>query len=142
MRTENLCSLLPWRHPFLMVDGVLDCVPHDRVVTMKRVTAGDPVAQPRETGNASFPSVMVLEGLSQSAALLFQVSYAKLAPGRVPLLGQLDASIFDAARPGDTIEFTVHAVKMTQTAGIFRGVARVDGASIAEAELAFAVGAL
>ena len=138
---NDLRALLPWSHPFLMVDRMLDCVPHERVVTLKRVTAGDALAESGDWDGLHFPATLVLEGLSQSAALLFRLSYGPDALSGAPMLGHLSATLAGAPQPGDTIEYTVRAIKMTSRAGIFAGVARVDGVEIATAELAFGVGA-
>lgn len=139
MDAEIVRALLPWGHPFLMVDAMQECVPHERVVTVKRVCATDPMVVGHEPDSAAFPSSMVLEGLSQSAALLFQLSYGPIEASRVPMLGYLEATVGPPARPGDTITYVVHAVKMTSVSGIFRGVATIEGATIAQAQLAFAV---
>jgi 3-hydroxyacyl-[acyl-carrier-protein] dehydratase len=130
----DLHAILPWQHPFRMVDKLTECVPHERIVTLKRVTTDEP------TGPGSFPSSLVLEGLSQTAALLFRLSYGAEALGGTPLLGSLNASLEGGAEPGDTIEYAVRAVKMTSTHGLFTGTATVNGAQIARAELAFAMG--
>jgi 3-hydroxymyristoyl/3-hydroxydecanoyl-(acyl carrier protein) dehydratase len=58
------------------------------------------------------------------------------------MLGHLRASFGGAgARPGDTIEYSVRALKMTSRGGLFAAVARVGETTLAEAELGFGVGA-
>ena len=135
----DLRAILPWTYPFVMLDRVVRCVPHETAVTVKTVTAGDPVMPRGDGSDLWFPSVMILEGLSQSAALLFRLSYGPDALAGVPMLGFLKAKLRGAARPGDTLEYTVHAVKMTSKSGVFTGVARVGEKRIASGELAFGV---
>lgn len=137
----DLHAMLPWAHPFRMVDRMVECVPHERVVSWKRVTAGDSLLDGGDTDTGFFPSVLVLEGLGQSAALLFRLSYGPDSLSGAPLLGHLVATLPGAARVGDTIEYTVTATKMTSRGGLFRGVARVDGNVIVESELGFGIGA-
>jgi len=132
--TTDLKELLPWSYPFLMVDRMVHCVPHVSAVTCKQVTAG-------EAGDGCFPSVLILEGLSQTAALLFRLSYGQEALSGAPLLGYLKAKFRASARPGDTLLYTVTAIKMTSRRGLFAGVARVDATVIAATELAFGVSA-
>ena len=139
MRPDPIGTLLPWKHPFLMVDRVVECVPHRRIVTRKNVTCNDPMACGGDERESELPGVMIVEGMSQSAALLFQMTYGASAPDRLPLLGTLKASWERPARPGDLLTYTVEAIKMTSRMGIFRGVACVDGAPIARADLAFSV---
>jgi 3-hydroxyacyl-[acyl-carrier-protein] dehydratase len=141
MATEaDLGAMLPWSHPFQMVDRMLECVPHQRVVTWKRVTAGDPVAPRSGSGPSYFPAFLILEGLSQTAALLFRQSYGPEALSGAPMLGYLKAKIRGHARPGDTLRYTVTAIKMTSRNGVFSGVAAVDGKLVAATDLAFGVG--
>ena len=139
MDSDGPESLLPWRLPFRMVDRLLACEPHRRIDTLKRVTAGDAMGSARNERNQVLPEAMVLEGMGQSASLLHQMTYGKLAPTSLPMLGFVKAKHLSPARPGDTVEFTVRAVKMTPTMGLFEASARVDGAQIAEAEFALGV---
>jgi 3-hydroxymyristoyl/3-hydroxydecanoyl-(acyl carrier protein) dehydratase len=139
--TTDLQAMLPWSQPFLMVDRLMHCAPYERAVTCKQVTASDSVAAGGESGDLFFPSVLVLEGLSQSAALLFRLSYGSKALSGAPLLGYLKARFRGSVRPGDTLLYTVTAIKMTSRSGVFAGVARVGATEIATTELAFSVGA-
>jgi len=132
--TTDLKELLPWSYPFLMVDRMVHCVPHVSAVTCKQVTAG-------EARDGGFPSVLILEGLSQTAALLFRLSYGPEALAGAPLLGYLKAKFRNGAQPGDTLLYTVTAIKMTSRRGVFTGVARVGAAQVASTELAFGVSA-
>jgi 3-hydroxyacyl-[acyl-carrier-protein] dehydratase len=135
----DIRAMLPWSYPFLMVDTMVRCVPHEVAVTCKRVTAGDPVMPRRGSAESFYPSALVLEGLSQSAALLFRISYGPEALSGAPLLGYLKARLRGCARPGDTLEYTVTAIKMTSRRGVFTGVARVGSTVVASTELAFGV---
>ena len=136
----DLRAILPWAHPFFMLDAMVECVPHQSVVTLKRVTAGDAVAPRSDSVDAFFPSVLVLEGISQTAALLFRLSYGPEALSGAPMLGHLKAKIRGQAAPGDTVLYTVKAVKMTSRNGVFSGAARVNEKLIAATELAFGIG--
>lgn len=139
MDPEQLRSLMPWRHPFVLIDRVLECVPHRRIVAAKLLRGDDMMVRAHRPGTALFPGLMVVEGMGQSAAVLFQLSYGRIPPGKLPLLGHMKASFSGAAEEGDEIAYTVKAVKMTSTSGLFEGSARVGERAIASAELAFAV---
>ena len=138
---------LPWRQPFLMVDRMIECIRGRRIVTIKAITGEDRMVRGYDAGGL-FPGALVLEGMSQSAALLFLLTYPELAAyyrrdpvgggRRLPMLGLLKARILDLARPGDSIIYRVASMKMLRGSGMFRGVARVDGRTIAEAEMSFA----
>ena len=139
MDAEYVRSLLPWRHPFHMIDRLLECVPHETITTIKQVTGDDAMRLGPATEAQPLPSALILEGMGQSASLLYQLSYGRLQRSRVPLLGFLKATLHGPARPGDAITYVVRAVKMTSTMGLFEATANVGGAPIAEAELALGV---
>jgi 3-hydroxyacyl-[acyl-carrier-protein] dehydratase len=136
---RQLQELLPWRHPFVMIDRMIECVPHERIATMKVVDGDDLGGVAHSRRDPGFGGAMVLEGMNQSAALLYQLTYGKFDAARVPLLGFLKAEFGPCAGPGDSIHFSVVAVKMTRTHGLFEGEARVGEQTLARSELAFAV---
>ena len=138
MNAEQIRELLPWRHPFLLIDRVVECTPQRSIVTQKQVSAGDPLVRDGGTDGSWFPSMLLLEGLSQTAALLFRLSYAGSASaGMLPWLGFLQASLHASGTPGDVLTFEVSVTKMTQRGGVFTGRASAGAALLAEAELAF-----
>jgi 3-hydroxymyristoyl/3-hydroxydecanoyl-(acyl carrier protein) dehydratase len=127
-----------------MIDGMLACVPHEQVMAFKTVTDADPLARgdPADEGRLWLPAALVLEGLNQTSALLFRLSYGKLDRTRLPLLGHLRARIGGGAALGDRIVYAVRSLKMTATHGLFAGSAAVGGRRIAEAEMGFAMATL
>ena len=135
----SLEDLLPWRHPFLMVDRMIECVAHEHIATEKTLgtTGLGGIAHAR--GQSGCAHAMVLEGMNQSAALLYQLTYGKFESSRVPLLGYLSAEFGALAAPGATIRFRVQAIKMTPTHGLFEAEAWAGDAGLARSELAFAV---
>ena len=139
MPPDSLEDLLPWRYPFLLIDRLIECVPHHSITTLKQVCGNDLLAQAHGLEQSLWPGFMVLEGMNQTAALLFRLSYGPIDPARLPLLGHLRARFPGSAAPGDTITYAVRAVKMTPTHGLFEGVAQVEGRPIVEGEMAFAV---
>lgn len=139
MDAASIQSVLPWRHPFLMIDRMLSCTPHQSITTTKQVTASDPAVNDSGADGAWLPGVLLLEGLSQSAALLYALSYA--AGGRVdlPLLGFLSARLTGSAAVGESIRYDVRAQKMTRQGGVFDAEAHAGERLIARAELAFSM---
>lgn len=126
-------GLLPWDHPFRMIDRVVDCAPSEWIVTQKRVSAGDPALAP----GGVLPSLLLLEALGQSAALLFRLSRPDASAGGLPLLGFLEAEVHGTAAAGDAVTCEVRAEKMTAVGGVFEGSARREHELLARARLAF-----
>lgn len=137
MSAESILELLPWRHPFLLIDRMVECSPHRSIVTEKRISCGDPLVRDGGAHGPWFPSLLLLEGLSQTAALLYKLSYAESAAAELPLLGFLRASLHGSGAPGDLLTFRVAPAKMTRHGGVFEGRASAGPVLLAEAELAF-----
>jgi hypothetical protein len=120
-----------------MIDRLVSFVAHERIVTSKRAAHDDPLVG---VGSyATLPSALVLEGISQSASLLYQLSYERRLEEEVPLLGHLKADLALPVECGATILFSVRAVKMTPTMGLFEGTAEVEGRVVGRSELALGV---
>lgn len=120
-----------------MFDRIVDCLPHHRIVTIKLVSCAETTAGEGSRSAAWFPSLLLLEGLAQSAGALFRLTYGEEAERRRPLLGFLRAELQGSAQPGEIVAFEVEAAKMTLNGGVFQGFARCEGRLLAEAELAF-----
>ena len=136
---DSLRDLLPWRHPFVMVDRMLECVPHEHIATEKTLGSDDLGGIAHARRQAGCAQAMILEGMNQSAALLYQMTYGKFETSRVPLLGYLSAEFGAVAQAGEAIRFRVQAIKMTPTHGLFEAQAVAGATQLARSELAFAV---
>ena len=139
MDAARIQALLPWRYPFLMIDRLLVCTPHDFIAMIKRVTAADPVVGGSEMAGTWFPAMLLFEGMSQSAALLYTLSYGNGGPVELPLLGFFDGHLEGSAAVGESVRYDVRSQKMTRTAGVFSAEAHAAERRIARAELAFAM---
>ncbi len=103
MDARKILSKLPWRPPFLMIDSLVECKPHQRIVTTKLVTANDSVVAGEGRTPSRFPATLLLEGLGQSAALLFRISRPEDTEATLPMLGFLTASLHGTAAVGESV---------------------------------------
>ena len=124
---------LPHGIPFRFVDRVLELIPGERVVTLKNVTANDPVIQGHFPDNPILPGVLLLEAMAQSSGLLLPV-------GSSALLAQIrDARFRRTVVPGDQVR--IEAARLTGLGDLhrFEVKAYVDSQPVAEAEIVLAV---
>jgi len=138
MPPDALEDLLPWRAPFLCIDRLIACQPHRSITTLKRISADDMLAPPPVPVGTLWHALLALEGINQTAALLYRLSHGEMDRDRLPLLGHMRTRFPGRARPGDTLVFEVRAVKMTRAHGLFEGTASVEGSPVVEAELSLA----
>ena len=136
---NTIRSLLPHRYPFLLVDRVVEFEPHKRVLAIKNVTVNEPFFQGHFPTRPVMPGVLVIEALAQAGGLLTQLSYQAedaLADDKLFYLVKIDNAKFSRmVVPGDRLELDVELKRTIRNMAVYVGIARVDGAQVACAEI-------
>ena len=132
---EEVMQMLPHRYPFLMVDRILS-IEARRIVGLKNVSMNEPYFQGHFPGHPIMPGVMQLEAMAQVAGILLlkiieaanQVAYFMAAENvkwRKPVV------------PGDVLIIEVDILKTRGKIGKAKGVCKVGGEVVSEAEVTF-----
>lgn len=138
---DDIPRLLPHRHPFLLVDRVLEFEAGHRLVALKNVTVNEPHFAGHFPGRALMPGVLVCEALAQAGGLLVQGTLdGDLRPDRdgaerpfLVLSGIDEARFRRPVVPGDQMRLEVELVRKRRPVWKIRGVARVEGQVAVEA---------
>ena len=128
-------QMLPHRYPFLLVDRVIDIRGDEHGVGIKNVSINEPHFQGHFPGNPVFPGVLMIEGMAQTAGVLCIASTSSTKPKQVFFLTIDKAKFRKPVLPGDTIEYHMDKVNNRKTMWWYKGVAKVNGVVVAEAEL-------
>jgi 3-hydroxyacyl-[acyl-carrier-protein] dehydratase len=133
---EGIQRLLPHRPPFLLVDRVVALEPGKSLVAWKSVTMNEPFFAGHFPGHPVMPGVLILEALAQACALLAMKSLpAERTGDTVTYLMSIDGAKFrKPVVPGDRLELRVEVTKQKGMVWRQKGVAIVDGQTVAEAE--------
>jgi 3-hydroxyacyl-[acyl-carrier-protein] dehydratase len=134
---RGIAAMLPHRYPFLLVDRVLDYSAGERLRALKNVTINEPFFQGHFPGHPVMPGVLIIESLAQACGLLVQMS-RKHDPNTHALyyLVKVDKAKFTRiVGPGDQLILEVELKRMIRSMGLFHCRAKVDGKTVAEAEL-------
>src|SRR4051794_34816768 len=127
-------EILPHRFPFLLVDSIIE-LEEERIVGIKNVSANEPWTTGHFPDFPVMPGVLIVEAMAQVAGVLF----LKHPPDRhkkLVLLATIEQAKFRRpVRPGDQLRIEMTVVKRKTTMAKMRGVATVDGAVVAEAEV-------
>ncbi len=132
-------ALIPHRHPFLLVDRIVEYDPDARrIVALKGVTATEWFFAGHFPGLPVMPGVLQVEALAQTMAV-----YVAKQPGfgdRIGLFAGIDEVRFKRiVTPGDTLRLEVTMEKLGSRFGRGRGVASVDGEVACEGLLTFII---
>ncbi|MCC6927359.1 MAG: bifunctional UDP-3-O-[3-hydroxymyristoyl] N-acetylglucosamine deacetylase/3-hydroxyacyl-ACP dehydratase [Gemmatimonadaceae bacterium] len=132
---EEIMRLLPHRYPFLLVDRVIEYEEGKRVVGIKNVTINEPFFQGHFPGHPIMPGVLIIEAMAQVGGILL-MGTVQNAEDKVVYFTSLDNVKWrKPVRPGDQLRFELEVVKIRGPVCQMRGVGKVDGSLVAEADM-------
>jgi 3-hydroxyacyl-[acyl-carrier-protein] dehydratase len=137
MDIQEVMQYLPHRYPFLLVDRVLECEHHKRIVAVKNVTMNEPFFGGHFPLHPVMPGVLVIEALAQSAAILAFKSLDRKPDDKsvVYFVGIDSARFKKPVFPGDQLVLHVDLLLVKRGIWKFRAEARVKERLVATAEL-------
>lgn len=132
---EEIMKVLPHRYPFLLVDRIVEMEPRKRVVGIKNVTINEPFFQGHFPGHPIMPGVLIVEAMAQTGGMLLLGSVPD-PEAKVVYFTTLDNVKFRRpVKPGDQLRFELDLTQVRGPVCRMRGVAKVDGEVVAEAEM-------
>jgi 3-hydroxyacyl-[acyl-carrier-protein] dehydratase len=141
MDIREILQHLPHRHPFLLLDRIVEIEPGKRIVALKNVTYNEPFFAGHFPHLPVMPGVLIIEAMAQAAAVLaFRTAERKQDDKTVVYFAGIDNARFKRpVVPGD--QLMLHAELTRSVRGIwkFAAHAKVGDALAAEAELMCAV---
>lgn len=139
MDIVQIKEIIPHRYPMLLIDRVEELTEGQRIVAKKNVTINEPFFQGHFPHEPVTPGVLIVEAMAQAGAVaLLSLPQFK---GKTAYFGGIDKAKFrKKVTPGDTLILEVEILKIKANAGLGKGIARVDGKKVAEAELTFMIG--
>ena len=133
---EEIMKVLPHRYPFLLVDRIVELEAAKRVVGIKNVTINEPFFQGHFPGHPIMPGVLIVEAMAQVGGMLLLGSVPEPDSKVVYFMSLDNVKFRKPVKPGDQLRFEL---EMTQVRGMvckMRGIARVDGDVVCEADMA------
>lgn len=138
MGIVDIQGVLPHRYPFLFVDRVTELEKGRRAVGFKTVTVNEPFFQGHFPGNPIMPGVLIVEAIAQVGAVLLLSLEGN--EGKIALFAGIDGMRFRrVVVPGDTLRLEVEVLRVRGRMGKAHGKASVDGETVAEGDILFAL---
>ena len=133
----RIMEMIPHRHPFLMIDRVVDAVANERATGIKNVSINESYFQGHFPTRPVMPGVLIIEAMAQTAAVLVVHTLGRASEGKLVYFMTVDNARFRRpVFPGDCLQ--VHVVKQRHRGNVwkFEGRAMVDGNLAAQAVFA------
>jgi 3-hydroxyacyl-[acyl-carrier-protein] dehydratase len=132
--SEELLTLLPHRHPFLLIDRLEDIVLGQSCTGIKAVTVGEHYFVGHFPGRPIMPGVLIIEAMAQTAGALVVKSMGG-RPGNkmVYFMSVENAKFRRPVLPGSLLRLPVKKDRNRGEVWRFSGKALVDGQVMAEA---------
>ncbi|MBI2305067.1 MAG: 3-hydroxyacyl-ACP dehydratase FabZ [Chloroflexi bacterium] len=138
LEIRDIQKIIPHRWPFLLVDRIVEMEAGVRAVGIKNVTFNEPFFQGHFPSQPIMPGVLIVEALAQVGAVAI---LSKLQnQGQIVLFAGIDNFRFrKPVVPGDTLRLEVRLTKVRGPVGKGEAQAQVEGKTVAEGELTFAL---
>lgn len=131
---KGIMQAIPHRYPFLLIDRVVNVKLGEFATGIKNVTCNDQFFMGHFPGHPVMPGVLIVEAMAQTAAVLVVKTLGKEFEGKLVYFMTVDNAKFrKPVAPGDQLHICVEKERNRANVWKFRGVAKVDGVSVAEA---------
>src|SRR3977135_1900558 len=80
---QRIMEMIPHRHPFLMIDKVVDVVANQRATGVKSLSKSEYYFQGHFPARPVMPGVLIIEAMAQTAAVLVVHTLGAAAEGKL-----------------------------------------------------------
>lgn len=133
---EQIKHFIPHRHPFLLVDRILDweLETDRRIRAIKNVTYNEPFFPGHFPDNPVMPGVIMIEAMAQAAGVLGALVDG-FAGGLLYLAKIEEARFMKPVTPGDQLLMVARETRRKRRIGKYECYAEVDGKTVATVNL-------
>ena len=135
---EEIKKILPHRHPFLLIDRVIEVKRGECIKAIKNITYNEPCFQGHFPSKSIMPGVLIIEAFAQATALLgaYGLDEVRNSENELYYLVSVDKARFrKPATPGDQLIINVKFLSVKRGMWKFNASACVDSEEVASAEL-------
>jgi 3-hydroxyacyl-[acyl-carrier-protein] dehydratase len=138
LSAKEIMEIIPHRQPFMLLDTIEELTPGIKAVAKKCVSYNEPFFQGHFPTEPVMPGVLIIEALAQAGAVAI-LSLEK-NKGKTAYFAAINGAKFKKkVVPGDVLLLETEIIKSKGPIGIGRATATVEGKTVVQAELTFAL---
>jgi 3-hydroxyacyl-[acyl-carrier-protein] dehydratase len=131
--------ILPHRYPFLLVDRIIEFEVDKRIVGIKNVSHNERYLSYNTQGAPVMPPTILTEAVAQVGAILILAKPENRQ--RLPFFAGIERVRYRRpVHPGDVVVIEANVVRLRSRMGLLKGVATVNGLTVCEGSMTFALG--
>jgi 3-hydroxyacyl-[acyl-carrier-protein] dehydratase len=135
---EDIKAILPHRHPFLLLDRVLELEVDKRILAVKNITTNERYFIAGPGGVPTLPASILTEAMAQAGGVLI-LSKPENRSRLVYFMGIDRVRYRRPVVAGDQVHLEGEVVRLRAKMGTLRGRAFVDGQVVCEGRMTFAL---
>jgi 3-hydroxyacyl-[acyl-carrier-protein] dehydratase len=138
LNKEQITNLLPHREPMLLIDELVNIVPHKSAVGIINVKKDFFFFQGHFPDQPVMPGVIIVEAFGQAAAALtaYSLNPEEVEDKLVYLMSVDKARFRKPVMPNCKLLLEIQAIRSRGRVWRYKGIARVNGTKMADAEWA------
>ena len=126
LRIETIMDLIPHRHPFLLLDRIIEIDVEEKSCTaIKNVSAGEMIFEGHFPGHPILPGVMSIEAMAQASAVYIMATDETVDDELVYFMTIDNARFRKPITPGDQFKMTVTLKRQRGPVCRFAGIGYV-----------------
>ena len=130
--------ILLHRYPFLFVDRITEFEVDKRIVGIKNVSHNERYLSFGTDGERVLPPTILTEAVAQVGAIMI-LAKPENRHRLIYFMGIERVRYRRPVRPGDVVVIEANVVRLRSRMGVLKGVARVDGKSVIDGTMTFAL---
>ncbi|MDR3594834.1 3-hydroxyacyl-ACP dehydratase FabZ [Clostridium sp.] len=137
---NQIKEIIPHRYPMLLIDRVVEMDIEEKLFVKgyKNVSANEAYFQGHYPQEPIMPGVLQIEALAQAGTVA--ILSMERFKGKTPLFAGINKARFKGkVVPGDRLDLYCEIIKIKGPVGIGNAIASVDGKTVCEAEILFAL---
>lgn len=136
--SDEIKKILPHRHPFLLVDRIIDGEEGKFAVGIKNISISDPVFAGHFPDHNVYPGVLIIESVAQVGAVV--ILSQEENRGKIAFFaGIKNAKFKREVLPGDTLKIFCELESIRANIGFAKGKVYVDDKIACICEISFAI---